>query len=517
MTTYRNAEESFMGELSEIDLTGHEISVRGSLTRELTARTFQIVHPTERYISVQGRLNNVAATVAETVWVLAGRNDLDFLTRYLPRAPDFSDDGMTWRAGYGPRLRNWQGTDQLSEVVKLLRSDPTSRRGVIGLFDPATDFTNSRDVPCNNWIHFIQRNNRLDMAIAVRSNDVIWGFSGINTFEWSVLHEVVARAIGAHVGSQQWLVNSFHLYERHFDRAASMLRLGPGTGVYDRGATTVTYEGPWEDLQDHLDEWFRVEDMIRQGSGDVVDAVDAYPDPLFRTFLRVVHGYWLMRAGNMEGARRAIDPMKGTDAGIAMGDYLARHSSADEADGGTVASTGNSIALGDLRGALRTLHRRKSAAYGDSWKRRGELVGVLANVARKVDRLENLEGFRADDPESWSDTITDLAIYLIKYLTFLADADSGVAETLFASDSASAYSNGVEGFEVLLADLEPAEREPRTALADLVSMFEQLEVGARRDTLPMTERARMAAEMARLCMSLLIRHPGTRGTGAGLG
>ena len=516
MTTYHNAEESFMGELSEIDLTGYEVTVRGSLTRELTARTFRIVHPTQRYISVQGRLNSVVATVAETVWVLAGRSDLDFLKRYLPRAREFSDDGTTWRAGYGPRLRNWQGADQLRQVVELLRADPASRRAVISLFDLAADFTDSRDVPCNNWIHFVQRNNRLDMSIAVRSNDVIWGFSGINTFEWSVLHEVVARAIGAQVGSQHWLVSSMHLYERHFDRAATVLQLGPGTGVYDRGATTVPYEGPWESLQDHLDEWFLVEDLIRQGSPKAVDGVDAHPEPLFLTFLRIVHSHWLMKAGDIEGARRAIDPLKGTDAGIAMGDYLARHGAADETEPDAISSLVGSTALGDVRGALRTLHRRKSAAYGDSWKRRGELIGVLANVARKVDRLENVGNFAADDPESWSDTVTDLAIYLIKYLTYLADVDSEVAEALFGSESPRRYSNGVEGFEFLLAGLQPIERKRQAALDDLVNTFEQLERGARLGTLSMTERAQMAADMAGRCLSLLIRHAGIRGNEAEL-
>ncbi|HET6483569.1 MAG TPA: thymidylate synthase [Actinoplanes sp.] len=330
MINYHNAEESFMGELREINLTGYEVIVRGSLTRELAARTFRIGHPTQRYISVQGRLNSVVATVAETVWVLAGRSDLEFLSRYLPRARHFSDDGKTWRAGYGPRLRNWHGVDQLREVVELLRSDPSSRRAVISLFDPSADYTDSRDIPCNNWIHFVQRSNRLDMSIAVRSNDVMWGFSGINTFEWSVLHEVVARAIDAHVGSQHWLVSSMHLYERHFDRAATVLRLGPGTGVYDRGATAVPYEGSWENLQAHLDEWFRVEDLIRQDAPNAADAVDAYPEPLFRTFLRIVHGHWLVRSGDIEGARRAVGPLKGTDAGIAIGDYFARHGAEDE-------------------------------------------------------------------------------------------------------------------------------------------------------------------------------------------
>jgi len=507
MTTYRNAEEAFMGELGLIDLTGHEIVVRQSATRELTARTFEILHPTERYISVRGRLNSIVATVAETVWVLAGRNDLQFLAKYLPRAQDFSDDGKTWRAGYGPRLRNWHGTDQLSEVVNMLRSDPTSRRAVMSMFDPAADFTASKDVPCNNWIHFVQRNGRLDMSIAVRSNDIMWGFSGINTFEWSVTQEVVARALGAQVGSQNWLVGSMHLYGRHFEQAATVLQLGPGTGVYDRGAESVAYDGQWEALNHDLETWFRVESLIREGSPEAHSAIDGYPEPLLRSFLRVVHGHWLMTAGDLSGAYRAIEPLNGTDVGIAMSDYLARRNSPETSAGRDAAVPFDSTALGDLRGALKTLHRRKSAAYGDSWKRRGELVGVLANVARKMDRLENLRNVPTDDTELWTDTVTDLGIYLLKYLTFLADADAAVARTFFGDDRARSYSEGVEGFEALLAKFTPIDREPRGALSDLVAIFERLELGARRNTLAVADRAKLAADMAGICLGLLLRRP----------
>lgn len=42
----------------------------------------------------------------------------------------------------------------------------------------------------------------------------------------------------------------------------------------------------------------------------------------------------------------------------------------------------------ELRDALRRLHRDKDATYRDAWKKRGEVISILANVARKVDRLE---------------------------------------------------------------------------------------------------------------------------------
>lgn len=509
MTLYRNAEEAFIGELGHIDLSGRDVHVRGSFTRELTARSFTITHPGERCISVQGRLNNIVATVTETVWVLAGRNDLDFLSNYLPRALDFSDDGNTWRAGYGPRLRAWHGVDQLAQVIKVLREDPLSRRAVISLFDPAVDFAQTKDVPCNNWVHFLLRDGRLDMSIAVRSNDVIWGFSGINAFEWSVLHDVVARTIGAAVGVQHWMIASMHLYEHHLGQATQTLRRAPGTGVYDRGARPIRYEGEWDELDGHLSQWFKVESMIREGSSEASEAVDAFPEPLLGAFLRMVLAYWRLENGDQFGAVSAVEPIAETDLGLAMGDLIARRTRTGNSSGPT--RRPDTGPVNDLKAAIRALHRRKNAAYGDSWKRRGEVMGVLANIARKVDRLANIGSTPTDDPEQWTDTVADLSIYLIKYLTFLADADPLVAERLFAGAARGPWSDDVTGFETLLTSLHPQDVEPRIGITRLADAFERLETGVRNKELSPAHRADLAATMATTCLGMLLHRPGSFG------
>lgn len=505
MSLYRNAEEAFIVELGHIDLSGRDVNVRGSFTRELTARSFTITHPLERCISVKGRLNNIVATVTETVWVLAGRNDLAFLGNYLPRAVEFSDDGSTWRAGYGPRLRSWHGVDQLAQVVEVLREDPLSRRAVMSLFDPAVDFAPTKDVPCNNWVHFLQRDGRLDMSIAVRSNDVIWGFSGINAFEWSVVHEVVAQAIGATVGVQHWMVASMHLYERHLGQATQTLRRAPGTGVYDRGASPIRFEGAWEELDDHLSQWFKVERMIRAGSPNATAAVDEFPEPLLKAFLRMVVAYWRLDAGDVAGATSAVEPLADTDLGLAMLDLIARRTRVDETSEATPAD--DPSAEVDLKAALRALHRRKHAAYADSWKRRGELMGVLANIARKVDRLANVGQNPTNDPEQWTDTVADLCIYLIKYMTFLADADPAVAERLFPGAASRAWSDGVTGFEILLSNLDPDDVESRIGVTLLAAAFARMETGVRDKTFSPVNRADRAAAMASICLGMLMQRP----------
>lgn len=71
---------------------------------------------------------------------------------------------------------------------------------------------------------------------------------------------------------------------------------------------------------------------------------------------------------------------------------------------------------------LDRLHRHKDVAYGDAWRKRGEVIAIFANMARKYDRL--LVAFDEQRPaatEPLGDTVADLCIYAGKYLTWIAE------------------------------------------------------------------------------------------------
>jgi hypothetical protein len=75
---------------------------------------------------------------------------------------------------------------------------------------------------------------------------------------------------------------------------------------------------------------------------------------------------------------------------------------------------------------LERLHRHKDAAYGDAWRKRGEVIAIFANIARKYDRL--LVAFtedRAAVAEPLGDTVADLCVYAAKYLSWIADEHPG--------------------------------------------------------------------------------------------
>src|SRR5258708_19507734 len=75
-----------------------------------------------------------------------------------------------------------------------------------------------------------------------------------------------------------------------------------------------------------------------------------------------------------------------------------------------------------FKSAVKRLHAHKDRAYGSAWKRRGELVSILPNIARKSDRLEAIVTTGATmSGETMLHTAIDLLVYPEKYTPFLAD------------------------------------------------------------------------------------------------
>lgn len=504
---YRNAAHAFVAELAEVRLTGRPVTVRGMPTQELLARTVTLARPKERFITIPGRRNDVFATIAETMWVLAGRNDMEYLARYLGRALQFSDDQKTWRGGYGPRLRAWGGVDQLDEVRKLLSSDPESRRAVVALFDPARDFVETLDVPCNNWLHFLVREGRVELNVTVRSNDILWGFSGINTFEWSVLHEMMAFWLDAQVGYGSFFISSLHLYDERNDQADRALAGYDGTTGYEEAWEGARFETAWDDFADVLDRWFAIEARLAAGV-DCQTEVEGFPDPLLRQFLQAIAIKWAIVAGADESLQRElVDALGHSDVAFALHEQLFR----DSAE--LVLPRPSSLEWGDLRESIIALHRSKDAAYGNSWKKRGELISIAANVARKIDRIDQVVGGASAGREALLDTVVDLLVYAIKYETFLADQSTDVAGTLFP-DGGGSFSDGPDGFEELLrardagdeAETINIEAAAASAAFDELDAFLQLNPqGAWVEKLMLAER--LSAIALRLTVAVAVSDP----------
>jgi thymidylate synthase len=181
-------------------------------------------------LGLVGRNNNIFATIAETFWVFAGDDKVDpFLSFFLPRASDFSDDGKIWRGGYGPRLFKY---NQLDDVIEQFRNEGIfTRRAVLYIGTPELDTKESlkevygldgtKDRPCNTMCDFfVTPDKKLHMNVKSRSGDLLWGFGSINIFEWTFLQEWVLQELKREIDSELTLgtynhhVTNLHLYDK---------------------------------------------------------------------------------------------------------------------------------------------------------------------------------------------------------------------------------------------------------------------------------------------------------------
>jgi thymidylate synthase len=264
---------------------GDVIPSRDGDTLELSPHTVVISgnHP---HTMISHRGNSPFATIAETLWVWAGRGDLKTLvSRWLPRASDYSDDwdlskkDGTWRAAYGPRLRYWQckdgsNLDQLEVVIRRMLKSPGTRQALMTLPNPEWDqIEGSKDYPCNLIVHFLVRGGQLNMHVYIRSNDTVFGFC-INTFEWMFIGDYVASRLGLPFGKYHHTASSLHMYTaRHKERARKMVGCYIPHPIFPSGDTGLSNISPSE-LRDLCNEAFetgRLEVISERAPAKILD------------------------------------------------------------------------------------------------------------------------------------------------------------------------------------------------------------------------------------------------------
>lgn len=213
-------------------------------------------HPTERILFWPERDANVFFHIMECLWMMSGRNDVDFVRYFNGKMGDYSDDGKTFNGAYGYRWRNRFGFDQIKAIIEHLKETPNSRRAVLGMWSPQHDLENlkSKDVPCNTQAYFDLRGGVLNMTVTNRSNDLMWGMLGANAVHFSFLQEFIAGALGVPVGVYRQFSNNVHLYTELYD-FKKHLDVPPATSEWDYYTQRRVVPHPILRPSERWDEW----------------------------------------------------------------------------------------------------------------------------------------------------------------------------------------------------------------------------------------------------------------------
>lgn len=193
--------------------------------------------PLERVVFHPERDANPFFHLYESLWMLAGRNDVAGPKRYAVNMANYSDDGATFHGAYGHRWRRhfqrvdefaklpgviytgnpadlWHTVDQLKVIAEALRADHTDRRCMLQMWDAVADLGKSgKDFPCNTMATFqVNTEGALDLSLFCRSNDIVWGAYGANAVHFGFLLEYMAHWIGVPVGRFYQISVNWHGY-----------------------------------------------------------------------------------------------------------------------------------------------------------------------------------------------------------------------------------------------------------------------------------------------------------------
>jgi thymidylate synthase len=208
-------------------LKAPRVSPRGKPCLERIGVQLRVENSYQNLICDAQRGLNYRFAVAEFLWILAGLDRLDVLTKYNKNMAEFSDDGVTLTGAYGPRLKT-----QWPWLLKRLTDDLESRQGVVSIWTPKPE--SSKDVPCTLSAQYLVRDGKLHTVMTMRSSDAWWGIP-YDFFTFTMLANVLAAALSQSkrtaitLGSLVLNMGSSHLYEPHWETARSIVNAPSGS------------------------------------------------------------------------------------------------------------------------------------------------------------------------------------------------------------------------------------------------------------------------------------------------
>ena len=181
-------------------------------TKALFNVGFYILNPLANTITNKERKWNLEYARAEWQWYLTGDRNITKLGKIYGKIPPIwikmADDEGNVNSNYG---HQWQRKRQLDAVVRKLKMDKDTRQACVSIYDGKEMYKYDNDTPCTYAVQFTIVNNKLDMCVTMRSNDLWYGFCN-DQYQFSMLQQLVASRLDIPVGVYYHFAHNMHLY-----------------------------------------------------------------------------------------------------------------------------------------------------------------------------------------------------------------------------------------------------------------------------------------------------------------
>ena len=165
---------------------------------------------------------------------------------------EFADKYGNLGPVYGKQWRNFNGVDQLEDLINQIKTNPNSRRLIISAWNPS-EIKDMALPPCHCFMQFYVNDGKLSCQLYQRSADVFLGVP-FNIASYALFTMMVAQVCNLECGTFVHTIGDAHIYSNHLEqihkqltrtpRKLPIMKINPNVkSIYDFKYEDFTLEG----------------------------------------------------------------------------------------------------------------------------------------------------------------------------------------------------------------------------------------------------------------------------------
>ncbi len=174
---------------------------------------------------------HVKSIIHELLWFLKGETNIAYLKENgVSIWNEWADENGDLGPVYGKQWRSWEGPqgqviDQVTDVVKQIKTNPDSRRMIIRAWNVA-DLPKMALMPCHALFQFYVADGKLSCQLYQRSADVFLGVP-FNIASYALFTMMMAQACDLQPGDFIHTFGDVHIYNNHMEQVQLQLSRKP--------------------------------------------------------------------------------------------------------------------------------------------------------------------------------------------------------------------------------------------------------------------------------------------------
>jgi len=170
---------------------------------------------------------HLKSIIYELLWFLQGSTNVRWLQQHgVSIWDEWADEQGELGPVYGYQWRNWETPDgrkidQISEVIRSIRSNPDSRRHIVTAWNPG-DVPRMKLPPCHAFFQFYVAEGKLSCQMYQRSADIFLGVP-FNIASYALLTMMMAQVCQLQPAEFILTLGDAHLYQNHLEQAREQL------------------------------------------------------------------------------------------------------------------------------------------------------------------------------------------------------------------------------------------------------------------------------------------------------